>query len=86
MHKVLVYIVFSFLLTAVIYSCKHEPDPIPLPPVKMVCFQEEVLPIFRSNCAMSGCHSAQSAQDGIILDNYFNILSSWVVPFHLNEG
>jgi hypothetical protein len=86
MKRILVFTVLSFVIGGVIYSCKHEPEPIPLPPVEPVCFQEEVLPIFRSNCAMSGCHSAQSAQDGIILDNYFNILSSGVVPFNPNES
>jgi len=86
MKRILVFTVLSFVIGGVIYSCKHEPEPIPLPPVKPVCFQEEVLPIFNSNCAMSGCHSAQSAQDGIILDNYFNILSSGVVPFNPNDS
>jgi hypothetical protein len=39
-------------------------------------FQQQVLPIFISNCAMSGCHDPASHQDGVILNNYNNIMST----------
>lgn len=39
-----------------------------------IYFQNDVLPIIISNCAQSGCHDAASAQDGIVLDNYDNIM------------
>ncbi len=38
-----------------------------------VYFNQQILPILTSNCAMPGCHDAGSHEDGIILDNYTNI-------------
>lgn len=38
-----------------------------------VYFENEVLPIFISNCAISGCHDAQSAEDGVVLTDYATI-------------
>lgn len=35
-----------------------------------ICFESEVLPIFQSNCAKSGCHDAASHQDGYVLNAY----------------
>jgi len=70
-------------------ACKHEPlfdnpdpDPDPMDTTKVSCdtsivyFQQQVLPIFQSNCAQSGCHNAQTAQKGIILDSYQNIMAT----------
>lgn len=46
-----------------------------------IYFQNDVLPIIISNCAQSGCHDAASAQDGVILDNYDNIMrTAEVIP------
>jgi len=39
----------------------------------IVYFEQQVLPIFRSNCVMSGCHDAASHQKDIILDSYTNV-------------
>ena len=39
-------------------------------------FVNDILPIFISNCAKSGCHDASSHEDGIILDSYANIMST----------
>lgn len=84
-------IVLLLALVAVLSnSCKHEPwvpqnfNPSPDDTVTTssscspdtVYFQNEVLPIFASSCAMSGCHDANTAEDGVILDSYFNILST----------
>jgi hypothetical protein len=41
-----------------------------------VYFERDLLPIFISNCAMSGCHDATSKQDDIILDSYENIINT----------
>lgn len=35
-----------------------------------VYFENDILPLLISNCAMSGCHDAQSAEDGVILTNW----------------
>jgi hypothetical protein len=48
-------------------------------------FQQQVLPIFVSNCAMSGCHDPASHQDGIVLSNYSGIRAE-VKPFDLNDS
>lgn len=37
-----------------------------------VYFNQQVLPILTSNCAMSGCHDVQSHEEGVILNNYTN--------------
>ncbi len=37
-----------------------------------VYFEQDILPILTSNCAMSGCHDVLSHEDGVILDNYTN--------------
>jgi hypothetical protein len=81
-----------FLLTLlVLESCVHEPlvtpvtDPDPAPdPVEncdenVVYFQNEVLPLLISNCAKSGCHDAATAEEGIVLDSYANLVRSRLV-------
>lgn len=39
----------------------------------VVYFENQVLPIFISNCAISGCHDTQSAEEGVVLINYTTI-------------
>jgi hypothetical protein len=39
-----------------------------------IYFNTQVLPIFISNCAISGCHDAASHKDGIVTTNYLNIM------------
>ena len=82
-------------------SCRHEPGggpgggtnnpPPPPPPTTSNCdpdtvyFENAVLPIFQSNCAKSGCHDAASAQEGVVLNNYYNIfVTGGVVPGNPN--
>jgi len=38
-----------------------------------IYFQQSVLPLITSNCAMSGCHDAISHVEGVILTDYTNI-------------
>ena len=40
----------------------------------VVYFENEVLPIFIANCAISGCHDQASAEEDVILTNYQNIM------------
>ncbi|MEO7263344.1 MAG: c-type cytochrome domain-containing protein [Ferruginibacter sp.] len=87
--KIVSLIVFA---SACLYACKHEPltTVVPDPGTggtggtgtgsTLVCFQSEVLPIFQSNCAKSGCHDAASHQKGYTLDSYNNIISEGIVP------
>jgi hypothetical protein len=53
-------------------SCQHEV----LPKVNAsdICFERDVLPIFVSNCAMSGCHVLIPRKDGVILTDCKNII------------
>lgn len=52
----------------------------------MVCFETEVLPIFKSSCAKSGCHDPQSKQEGYVLDSYANIMKKGIKPFNPNNS
>jgi uncharacterized membrane protein len=85
------FLTTGFILIAFAFTtCKHQPvyPKTTQPPDKkveekcdpsIVYFQNDVLPIFTSNCAKSGCHDAASAQKGVILDNYASIMNSGVV-------
>ncbi|NDH90530.1 MAG: hypothetical protein EBZ22_06560 [Flavobacteriia bacterium] len=70
-------------------SCTHEPlnpiDPNPTDTTgtggrvcdpDTVYFQQDVLPLIVSSCAMSGCHDAASAQDGVVLTSYTSIMTT----------
>ncbi len=41
-----------------------------------IYFQQQILPFLITNCAKSGCHDAASAQDGVILNNYNNVINT----------
>lgn len=66
------------------YSCKHEipaviVDPNDTTGTTGVCFESEILPIFQSNCAKSGCHDAASRSDDYQLDSYANIVRRGII-------
>jgi hypothetical protein len=79
------FIVFLAVLIGVM-SCKHKIpsfDPLEGPPsVSFTCdedsiyFQEQILPLFQSSCAVPDCHDAASHQEDIILDSYANIINT----------
>lgn len=76
--KFFVFALLSISITAYVSSCTHETinpsngqcDP------DSVYFENDILPLIVSNCATSGCHDAASAEDGVVLDNYENIMST----------
>lgn len=86
MRRIFCLVAGVVLSCAFILSCKHElPEPAggggTNPPgaacsPDSVYFQQQVLPIFISNCSMSGCHDAASHQDGVILTSYSSIMST----------
>lgn len=87
--KKIIFITLSFtVLFFAFNSCKHEvptllvnPSPLPGPvPNNGVCFQSEILPMFQSNCAKSGCHDATTHTKELILDSYTNIMRRGIVP------
>ncbi len=51
-----------------------------------VYFEQQILPFLISNCTrINGCHSANVAEDGVILNSYLNVmLTADVEPFNLN--
>lgn len=53
----------------------------------IIYFDKDILPILNSNCAFSGCHDAASAENGVILDSYENVLATVdVEPFNLDDS
>ncbi|MBK6619934.1 MAG: hypothetical protein IPG32_03305 [Saprospirales bacterium] len=45
-----------------------------------VCFERDVLPIFLSSCAQSGCHNSIDQEEGYDLTSYESITSHGIVP------
>ena len=45
----------------------------------VVYFDNQVLPILRSNCALSGCHNAATAEEGIVLESYESLMRARIV-------
>jgi uncharacterized membrane protein len=87
MKTKLLTITLVCIVLAFANSCKHEiiTQPVDATPINGpvpnngVCFETEVLPILKTNCAKSGCHDAATRQKGIVLDNYANIMAKGVV-------
>lgn len=69
---------FYFLMSALVMSlstCTYDiynPD---------ICFQENILPIFVSNCAMTGCHNSIDKAEEYDFSNYEGIMKG-VEPKH----
>ena len=86
----------SLLLVFFVYACKHSipypQDDIYTPPDTIedaatcdpdtVYFTNDILPLLSSRCAFSGCHDASSREGDVILDSYFNILTTGDVRAH----
>jgi hypothetical protein len=60
-----------------ITSCTHDAKITDLPEV---CFDRDVLPVYKNNCAISGCHDG-GGESQMALDNYNSILQT-VVPLN----
>lgn len=53
----------------------------------IVYFNLDILPLFISNCAVSGCHDATTAQNDVILNSYDNVIqTAEVAPFDLEDN
>lgn len=78
-------------LSVVLLQCKHEPvhriltngtdtshhiTPVPLDTT--ICFERDILPLFVSNCAKSGCHNATSHREGLRLYTYNGIIAGGI--------
>jgi len=86
MNRIFLLAILATGIIAIAISCKHE---IPFsaidPPVDggsqtcsadTVYFQNKVLPLLNSGCAMSGCHDAVTHKEGINLTTYANIVGT----------
>ncbi len=63
-----------------------DPQDMPCDP-EVVYFENEILPILRSNCAKSGCHDAATHESDIILDTYENVMASDIIrPFDSEDS
>jgi hypothetical protein len=79
LNKIYIFLVSILFFTAVswIISCTHNADISNLPEI---CFEGDVLPIFKNSCAISGCHDG-NGESSLVLNNYLDISNS-VVPGH----
>jgi uncharacterized membrane protein len=77
--------VFTLLVTGFLtLTCTHDPyylnDPEPIVVVNCnpdsVYFVNDVLPLLQSGCAVSGCHDAATAESGVIMTDYVNIVET----------
>lgn len=92
-----------FPMFVLLMSCKHEIAEIPVPvnntpngpnvpdpSPQGICFESEVLPLLVSNCAMTGCHSANNPAEEIALTSYSALMNSaednLVVPGNANAS
>lgn len=58
------------------YSCRHESNEIAQ--LDEICFETEILPVFLTNCAISGCHD-KAGESEYTFTNDQNIIKA-VVP------
>lgn len=93
--------IISITLTAVLLiclfvSCKHDASILPGPANSGmdttsssadtgICFTRDILPIFISSCAKSGCHDAASQQKGYIFTSYETITAKKFTPGNPDE-
>jgi hypothetical protein len=77
--RILFFVLLSIAVFA-FFSCRHEP--VLLPDTATVCFQEQVLPLINSNCAIADCHDASSEAS---LAGYNNIIG-YVTPGKPNKS
>ncbi|MEN9571458.1 MAG: hypothetical protein RL172_2689 [Bacteroidota bacterium] len=74
--------IFTGLLACSIgaLSCKHDIPLLPPAGTDAVCFENDVLPIFQTNCAKAGCHDAATHEEGYRLDTYNHIIAKGITP------
>ncbi len=87
-------VALTFFARALFASCHFDKTPEPQIPIdgipcdsSNVYFQNTILPLLVSSCAVPGCHDAGTAAEGIQLTSYQTIMNSLeIVPFDPNEG
>jgi hypothetical protein len=87
MKQLSVCLVFTAIIgIALVASCKHEipltEEQVPVTGGTQTCssdtiyFQNKVLPLLNSSCAMAGCHDAITHKEGVNLTTYAKIIST----------
>ena len=87
MSRQLVYLIIMSVSLLFILSCKHpygvlSDNVTPIGDTSTPCdatriyFQQQVLPILVSNCAMSGCHDDATHKEGVVLTSYQKVMAS----------
>jgi hypothetical protein len=73
--KIYLSLVLLVILTIFswVTSCTHVANIANLP---VVCFTGDVLPIFKNNCAIPGCHDGSGRESHMALNNYADISRS----------
>lgn len=84
------------MMALLFMNCKHEaviPESIMDPEVSLSCdsdtvyFVNDIQPLLNSTCATTGCHDRQTAEHGVILDSYQNIIQTGdVKPFRPDDS
>jgi hypothetical protein len=73
---ILTMLLISGIIISIVSSCHHETDNADLLPE--ICFEREILSIFQTSCAMSGCHNS-AGEAGFNLTTYNGIMKG-VIP------
>lgn len=74
-RKLLQSLAFILTIGSFTTSCTHESDMLATFPE--VCFENDVLPVFKNSCGMAGCHDA-GGESGYVLTSYDGIKGSVV--------
>jgi hypothetical protein len=47
--------------------------------VSYTCFTRDILPVISNSCAISGCHNASSAKEGVVTTSYQTLMNSNII-------
>jgi cytochrome c553 len=61
-------------------GCKHQPVVFLTAEDSAICFERDILPIFVSSCAKSGCHDAITRKEGLVLNSFNGIKAAGLKP------
>jgi hypothetical protein len=67
-------LLFGVIITSVFLSCKHEAEGLNL--MDSICFESQILPIFQTSCAISGCHDSPGNESGYVFADYEHIMEA----------
>lgn len=77
--NILVAMVLLLSLTQT-QGCKHIPVITLTAADSAICFERDILPIFATNCAKSGCHDPITAEEELILNSWQGIMAAGIEP------